>query len=68
MGGRNPAPGKEGRMSNVKRKDEKELLPLRINDKTVLLVPPQKCNEEYANKVRVRMKKGGAPMSMKYFD
>ena len=52
----------------VRKKEEKELLPLRINDKTVLLVPPEKCNEEYANKVRVRMKKGGAPMSMKYLD
>jgi hypothetical protein len=55
-------------MNNVKRNDEKELVPLRINDNTVLLVPPEKCNEEYANKVRVCMKKGGAPMSMKYFD
>ena len=57
-------------MSNTirKKEKEKELLPLRINDKTVLLVPPEKCNEEYANKVRVRMKKGGAPMSMKYLD
>ena len=57
-------------MSNTirKKEKEKELLPLRINDKTVLLVPPEKCNEEYANKVRVRMKKGGAPISMKYID
>ena len=55
-------------MSNTirKKEKEKELLPLRINDKTVLLVPPEKCNEEYANKVRVRMKKGGAPFSIKY--
>lgn len=68
MGRRNPASGQEGGVSTVRKQPERELMPLRINDKTVLMVPPERCNEEYANKVRVRMKKGGAPISMKYLD
>lgn len=68
MGRQNRAPGQEGGVSSAGRGTSKELFPLRINDKTVLLVPAEKCNEEYANRVRVRMKKGGAPISMKYLD
>jgi len=49
-------------------KSDKKLCQLRINSKTVVLVPPEKCNEAYANKVRCRMAKGGSPMSMKYMD
>ena len=50
------------------KKNGKELCQLRINSKTLVLVPPEKCHEEYANKVRSRMSKGRCPISMKYMD
>lgn len=46
----------------------KILYPLRINRSTVILVPEEKNNEEYAAKVRTRMAKGGCPFSLKYLD
>ena len=55
-------------MGEKDKKNGKVLCQLRINSKTVVLVPPEKCNEEYASKVRTRMAKGGSPMSMKYLD
>ena len=53
-------PGDEKRDAGKKR--------LRINSRTVILVPEEKCNEEYAQKVRIRMAKAGGGMSMKYLE
>ncbi|MBQ8189279.1 MAG: hypothetical protein IJZ44_05825 [Lachnospiraceae bacterium] len=55
-------------MGEKDKKNTRQLCQLRINSKTVILVPPEKCNEAYANKVRCRLAKGGAPMSMKYLE
>lgn len=55
-------------MKDLDKKKPAELYRLRINDKTVILVPKEKCNEEYANKVRARMSKSGGAVSMKYID
>ena len=55
-------------MKPLDKKKEVELYRLRINSKTVVLVPKEKCNEEYANKVRARMSKAGSATSMRYID
>ena len=52
----------DDKTSNVRK------VQLRINSKTVLLVPEEKCNEAYAKKVRARMAKATGPLSMKYMD
>ena len=39
-------------MGEKDKTNEKQLCQLRINSKTIVLVPPEKCNEAYANKVR----------------
>ena len=55
-------------MKDLDNKKNEELYRLRINDKTVILVPKEKNNEEYANKVRARMSKSSGTISMKYID
>ena len=55
-------------MDGQDKKNGRTLCQLRINSKTVILVPPEKCNEVYACKVRARMNKGGSAVSMKYFE
>lgn len=50
------------------KKEEQQLCELRINSRTVILVPPEKCNEEYARKVRSRYSKLNGSSSMKYFE
>lgn len=48
----------ESKLREFKRK-EKEMgkMPLRINDKTVVMVKPEKCNPEYAQVLRERFGK-----------
>lgn len=50
------------------KKDERNFCELRINSRTVILVPPEKCNEEYARKVRTRIAKMSGSASMKYLE
>lgn len=43
--------------SSVVKLHGKELVPLRINEKTIIYVTPDKQNEEYAESYRQRLKK-----------
>lgn len=45
-----------------------ELYRLRINSRTVILVPAEKNNEEYARKVRTRMAKGDGGSGLRYLE
>ena len=55
-------------MGEKDKTNEKQLCQLRINSKTIVLVPPEKCNDAYANKVRGRIAKSASPSSMKYLE
>lgn len=50
------------------RPPQQELFRLRINSRTVILVPAEKNNEDYARKVRTRMAKGDGGSGLRYLD
>ena len=49
----------------AKEKKEEKKLPLRIDARTVIYVTEDKCNEEYAQKVRTRYRNSGSKTPVK---
>lgn len=52
-------------MAVMKKPGKEPLFPLRINHYTVVLVTADKCNENYANKLRTKYKNSVGKTSLK---